>query len=138
MRVSVYWNLNKHTFSVRAMEGPNKGRVIEYRDEVFLTDASYVVQPKGRAKVVKEGKKNVHAFVRGRLIEETSGISLTGAVEHITYNPFRDETFVLRTEKRQAIRKSQGVVMVNHGEKPKVMAINPEIEESTRETWQVQ
>ena len=30
IRVEVYWNLHKRLFSVRALEGEHKGRVIEH------------------------------------------------------------------------------------------------------------
>ena len=60
MRVEVYYNLHKNVFSVR-----HKGRVIQHTKMAVIKDAEYVVRPAGRAKVLREGKKNVHAFVRG-------------------------------------------------------------------------
>ncbi|CAB4165115.1 hypothetical protein UFOVP823_10 [uncultured Caudovirales phage] len=39
MRVFVYWNLHRKLWSVRAAEGPNKGRVIAHRECVYLLHA---------------------------------------------------------------------------------------------------
>ena len=67
IRVEVYWNLHKRLFSVRALEGENKGRVIDHAYGVRLSDATFVSQPAGRERVRREGVKNVHAFVRGHM-----------------------------------------------------------------------
>ena len=40
IRVEVYWNLHKRLFSVRALEGENKGRVIDHAYGVRLSDAT--------------------------------------------------------------------------------------------------
>ena len=95
MRVEVYWNLHKHLFSVRALEGPNKGRVISHSHGITLTDVKFAVQPAGRERVRREGKKNVHAFVRGRIAN--SGFEDCRedfSDEKITYNPYIYDTFV--------------------------------------------
>lgn len=112
MRVEVYWNLHKRCFSVRALEGVDRGRVINHADKVLLRDVSFVVQPAGRKRAIRENRKNVHAFVRGTLegvdnvaLFDESGPALTPdhlkrSAERrrrglaVTYNPHRDETFV--------------------------------------------
>ena len=63
-RVQVYYNLHKKCLSIRY-----KGKVIEHAREVTLTDARFHVQPAGRARVLREKKKNVHAYVSGKLKE---------------------------------------------------------------------
>lgn len=104
MRVEVYWNMHKKLWSVRAMEGPDKGRVIEHASSLTLSDCSYVVQPAGKAKVRAEGKKYVHAFVRGFWHNES--VLITGYAHFITYNPYRDDTFVTQDENRRPIERS--------------------------------
>ena len=91
MRVEVYWNLHKRLFSVRALEGENKGRVIDHAYSVKLEQASFVVQPAGRERGLREGKKNVHAFVRGRLAPYIEGPRRSFPV---TYNPYKYDSFV--------------------------------------------
>ena len=62
-KVEVYRNLHKKCFSVR-----HKGKGVMHlqdHEQLSLTNVKFVVQPAGRAKVLREKKKNVHAFVRG-------------------------------------------------------------------------
>jgi hypothetical protein len=65
MRVSVYFNLHRKLFSIRAEEGPAKGRVIGHARGVTLDNVTYHVGKAGQAKVRETGRKNVHATVRG-------------------------------------------------------------------------
>lgn len=67
MRVEVYWNLHKNRFSVRALDGRDKGIVIAHCEYVALTDATFHVQQAGRRRVIETGRKNVHAVIRGDL-----------------------------------------------------------------------
>ena len=60
MKIEVYWNLHKEMFSVR-----HKGKVIAHVACINVKDAKFVVQKAGRERVLREKKKNVHAFIRG-------------------------------------------------------------------------
>ena len=65
-KIEVYRNLHRDCFSVR-----HKGKVVGYlhdNEQLALTNVKFVVQPAGRAKVLRENKKNVHAFVRGEYV----------------------------------------------------------------------
>jgi hypothetical protein len=61
---------------------------------VALRDATFVVQPAGRERVRREGRKNVHAFVRGKLVDVDLVYSMADVKAAITYNPYLCETFV--------------------------------------------
>lgn len=91
MRVQVYWNLHKKCWSVVAFEGDRKGRVVSHTDQVFLEDVKFAVQPAGNARVRREGRKNVHAFVRGEWVPE---FEQGKARRSVMYNPYKFETFV--------------------------------------------
>lgn len=116
LRVEIYWNLHLNLFSVRALEGRAKGKVIAHARDVLVRDPQFVVQKAGRERVLREGRKNVHAFVRGQLesmrrAEMTRAGEEAGlypiwtredrhyegfAVEHgtfVTYNPERFDSF---------------------------------------------
>ncbi len=54
----IYRNLHKGGFSVRL-----RGRVVDYIDEAVCMDVSFKVGLKGRERVLKEGRKNVHAYI---------------------------------------------------------------------------
>lgn len=86
MRVEVYYNLHKKCFSIR-----HKGIVISHANTVKLADVTFVVRKAGRERVLREKKKNVHAFVRGNLLS-TNGIHL--GIQHTArYNPYIRDTF---------------------------------------------
>lgn len=85
MIVEVYYNLHKHCLSVR-----HKGKVIKHVAEITLRDAKFVVQEGGRQRALRERKKNVHAFVKGELVD----FSAPQYSRNATYNPFRFDSFV--------------------------------------------
>ena len=91
MKVEVYWNLNKNCFSVR-----HKGRVIAHTQSIQLRDIKWVVQPGGRARVLRERRKNVHAFARGTLV--ANSFEIPARHDHnykrIIYDPYEYDSFV--------------------------------------------
>ena len=92
-RVQVYYNLHKKCLSVR-----HKGKVIEHAQEVTLTDARFHVQQAGRERVLKQKRKNVHAYVSGKLKESfwftQSPSYVWTAKQRVTYNPYKHKNFV--------------------------------------------
>jgi len=97
MKVFVYFNLHRKCFSIKALEGPNKGRVIDHRSGVLLFDCTFKVSEAGRQRVLRERKKNVHAGVVGFLFDD----AVDGTYDHvlrygsaITYNPYKYDSFV--------------------------------------------
>lgn len=94
IRVFVYWNVHLSTWSVKALSGPERGRVILRADHVTVREATGRVSQSGRARVIRDGRKNVHAGIVGHL-SHTIGANGRG----ITYNPYRDESFVWRDDR---------------------------------------
>jgi len=119
-RVEVYRNLHNDSFSVRLLRpspsGPIhrgrrlKGTVIRHvpnHEALYLQNVKFAVQPAGHARVLHEGKKNVHAFVRGTVVkvhqkgwkgeypsyqfEETYKEKCT---QEAYYNPYKFNSFV--------------------------------------------
>lgn len=118
MRVEVYFNLHKKLFSIRALEGPGKGRVIKHTPTVGLLNATFTSQKAGREKVRREGRKNVHAFVRGDLFycrpthfffQFERPIRERGA--RVTYNPYTDDSFVIDGVERTPVYEAERVSM---------------------------
>jgi hypothetical protein len=66
------------------------GIVVGYSNEICLADCKFIVNEKSRQKVLREKKKNVHAFVRGLVVP-----SIEGELEKATYNPYKRPTFVI-------------------------------------------
>lgn len=96
MKVFVYFNLHKKLFSIKSMEGENKGKVIGHSPAVVLDNVKFKVSEAGRQRVIREQRKNVHAGVIGYLNEQ--GIRLVLATRDlttkVTYNPYLYESFV--------------------------------------------
>jgi hypothetical protein len=90
MRVEIYWNIRAKEYSVRALQGPDKGRVVKRGHDFALTDVSYVVQKAGRDRVRREKCKNVHAFIRGTLQDSCQDNTYYARVR---YNPYRDDSW---------------------------------------------
>lgn len=66
MKVRVYFNLHRKLFSV--MDCATR-RVVSHRRTVSLSDARFIVSEPGRQRVIREKRKNVHAFVEGTLAD---------------------------------------------------------------------
>lgn len=94
MRVFVYRNLRKSCYSVKALEGPNKGKVIAHAKYLVLTDCTFKVSKAGRERVLMTGQKNVHAGVVG----QWDGNLTPDRPQHCTfkgyYNPHKTDSFI--------------------------------------------
>ena len=98
MKVFVYWNLHRGLWSVKALMGPNKGRVIDRMPTVLLRDAEGKVSEAGRQRVLRERRKNVHAGIVGIWEDNIRGAEIGRMLEsvgdRITYNPYKYSEFV--------------------------------------------
>ena len=104
--VYVYKNLHKDCWSIK-QHGLVKAHIPQ-GESIGLWDCYFHVDRKGREKVLREKRKNVHAFVKGYLqdAENVSRIASsyldprsTAKEIEVTYNPYKYETFVdKRTE----------------------------------------
>jgi hypothetical protein len=98
MKVYVYFNLHRKCFSIKALEGPKKGRVVAHRDKVLLYGGTFKVSEAGRQRVLRERKKNVHAGVVGEWVGSVDDeLTIERIVYNgtpITYNPYKYNTFV--------------------------------------------
>ena len=94
MRVFVYYNLHRKVFSVKALEGLNKGRVIAHTNELTLSDVTFRVSQAGRARVLKEQRKNVHAGIVGTWDGSVDAVIRDSSDIAVTYNPYKYSTFV--------------------------------------------
>ena len=111
MRVFVYYNLHRHTWSIKALEGPRKGLVIGHSDTVLLQDATPKVSEAGRQRVLRDKRKNVHAGIVGTLVH-MEGEGYFPGLNEITYNPYKYTTFVNK-QTEQVYNGSQFAYMVN-------------------------
>jgi len=89
MRVFVYWNLHKKCWSVRCVK---TGKVIFHKQSLMVRNAEFVVSQAGRLRVLRKRRKNVHAGIRGELIEDNN-VELNRKVR---YNPYLFSSFMIQ------------------------------------------
>ncbi len=99
MRVRVYKNLHKDTFSIKDWESKSAtyNKVVGYSQNIALTNATFIVSQKGRERVLQEQTKNVHAYVQGDYLPFESEwlywADLDLNWEQVSYNPYKSDTF---------------------------------------------
>ena len=105
-RLYIYKNIHLNLFSVRC-----EGKVIDHRDELILEDARFLVGQKGRERVVREKRKNVHAGISGYWTEdyEANPIMASYTPHKVSYNPYKNETFVLTEDLKTPINEAHFV-----------------------------
>lgn len=89
--VLVYKNLHNGMYSIK-----QSGLVVAHAERLCLVDVKFVVNRSGRDRVLKEKKKNVHAFIKGRVSGSCMG---TTAIRNdlpmeVTYDPYKYNRFM--------------------------------------------
>ena len=107
MQVSIYRNLHNGLISIKS---DSSGLVLGHAKSVDIVGADFVVNEAGRQRVLKEKQKNVHAYVKGLLLNTIGfkpykGRSLGPAygaldtihkVTVVSYNPYKAPHFVIK------------------------------------------
>lgn len=102
-KVEVYFNLHKKMFSIRDFKTKI---VITHLDELNLKNVVFKVNQKGRERVLKEKRKNVHAYLIGdfTLKEENDSSNFKEAY----YNTYKTKEFIDK-ESSQELRQASFV-----------------------------
>jgi len=86
LRVFVYRNLRNKCWSVKSMK---TGLVIMHAQYLTLTDCTFKVSAAGRARVLRDRRKNVHAGVVGQWLNMGRTGNASGMLARkVTYNPY--------------------------------------------------
>ena len=95
-KVRVYKNLHNGLFSIKDVKS---GLVVGHVEIINLENVEFKVSQAGRNKVLKEKRKNVHAYVEGNIINELDYIiNRSVDTQAITYNPYKYDSFVRRND----------------------------------------
>lgn len=101
-RYFIYRNLHKSTFSIKY-----KGKVIDYCDCFMTNDVEFRVSAKGSTRAKDNKERNVHAYaVVAKEPCNAYGISMQAQRdfeedwEQITYDPFKNNCFVWKTDNK--------------------------------------
>jgi hypothetical protein len=91
LKVRVYRNLRNGLLSVQTKI--NRSWIVAgHVNSILLSDVTFNVSQAGRERVIKNKRKNVHAFVYGTLVEIETGDTFPVAVK---YNPYKYTSFVV-------------------------------------------
>ena len=121
--VEVYYNTHLGALSVR--DAKTK-KVFAHARLVALEDVTFTVQPAGRDRVRRENKKNVHAWVRGRIMAYWKALGYDSWRNYIegyrlsepngtpvTYNPYKYDGFVERDSEKPVSKANVALVYAN-------------------------
>ena len=106
--IRCYRNLHTGLWSVK------QGIVRFHTSEIVLTNAQFVVNEVGRQRVLREKKKNVHAYVVGYIYPPVSFIG-----EEVYYNPYTCSNFMIG---KGPILRTSMVMLVKSDNRMKVFA----------------
>lgn len=101
-RILIAYNLHKNCFSVRDFKTKI---VLGYEGCIVLSDVKFVVSAKGRERVLRERKKNLHAYICGYYYEKLQNEFLRGFTdqEQAYYNPYKTNCFINKRTKEPLI-----------------------------------
>lgn len=93
--VRTYCDLHRRCSSVKALTGPEKGRVVAKPHEILMRDVRFEISAAGQRRARADGVRNVHAYARGYCVgEDVSGVCDNPNAIRVRYNPHLFDTFV--------------------------------------------
>jgi hypothetical protein len=105
--VRVYYNLRTHCWSVKDRDtkakGHHKGKglVLCHTRQIALSTVTPYVSEAGRQRVIREQRKNVHAFLDGFVrYDITCDESKYDDIGRVGYNPYVHDSFVIGMTKK--------------------------------------
>ena len=105
-RCQVYRNLHNGMWSVR-----QSGKIIGHTKQIVLKDCRFLVQPAGRKKVLREKRKNVHAYVSGYIsTNEEINLFDDKSYSFVSYNPYLYDYFYCK-DNQEKVKRSDFVDM---------------------------
>lgn len=93
--VEVYYNLHKHCFSVR----DKKTKRVVSHEQALLIKGKFKVSEAGRQRVIKEKRKNVHAYCIGEFI--SFDVNDVNPIHQAYYNPYTTKFFIDHCSKQE-------------------------------------
>jgi hypothetical protein len=124
-RVSLHMNLNNGLLAVKSREANSYGQVIQHRKTpVTLARADFRVQESGLKRIREEEKRNVCAYVLGRVT--FSGADSVG--RPVRFNPFERDRFHYADGNRSTVASAPllraWIEETESGRRPRMQAID--------------
>lgn len=98
-----YYNLHRHCWSLQHKRRNEQGKlgwkVIDHASELIVRNPEFKVSEAGRQRVLREQRKNVHAYVEGMVAltshdRTRSPFEECSDWEQVRYNPYETSEFV--------------------------------------------
>lgn len=110
-KVLIYRNLNNGKWSIKAAQGPFKGKVVGHFDAVSLkgdaTESMIKISVASQARARREKTRNVHCYIVGELTGVDGDVEPLG--QRITYIPFEHDSFVYAADGEEWCGKAKEV-----------------------------
>jgi hypothetical protein len=94
--VRVYFNFHKKMISVQSKVN-GRWKVVKHVEDILLKNVKFKVSEAGRQRVIKNKRKNVHAYIHGTVIKSLPH-PMTLVFNSVNYNPYKLERFQVRNE----------------------------------------
>lgn len=91
--VMVYKNLHNGLFSIK-----QGGLVVGHALSLRLNNVLFQVNEAGRQRVIKEKKKNVHAYICGNLLGYDVPSEISDTSRMVSYNPYKGASFYFKDD----------------------------------------
>jgi hypothetical protein len=105
MRVRVYRNLHRNCLSVQ--HKTDRGwRLLQHIHAIALRDVRFIVNESGRQRVLREKKKNVHAFIEGTVCDDF----ISDSSSLVYYNPYLYCSFVRSDDKTPVLEAKAALI----------------------------
>ena len=88
--IRVYYNFHKKLFSVQE-KVKGRWKVVDHTKDLIIRNATFKVSEAGRQRVLKEKRKNVHAFIVGERFHFHPRIP--AYKDTVMYNPYKGKHF---------------------------------------------
>jgi len=105
-------NLNRHVWSLT-----RRGIVVAHVPAVVMEDCELRVRPGGRERVLRQQRKNVHAFIVGEVVDGKGGATAFFEKDAMacTYNPYRTGCFYLKDQPELGVTHAERVLLDANG-----------------------
>ena len=119
--IRVYYNFRRKLFSVQA-KVKGKWVVVEHTNKICLRNVTFKVSEAGRQWVLKQKRKNVHAFIIGERFPYIPKAFVYR--DEISYNPYKGPNFIMANQPNKPVDEAKYVTIIDN----KVIALIPEFQ----------
>lgn len=106
-RVFTYFNPNKSLFSVKALEGKHKGKIIIQAPALTLKGALFIVNEEKKQRSITD-KKNIHSGIAGYILSLKSDKDKVNSWQEIIFKSEKAEEFTYK-DKEMSIHFSNQI-----------------------------